>query len=370
MTTKMMRAARMHHVGEPMVVEDIPIPSPRPTDVLVKVKACGIVPNLGNVLSNWEKWFPHLPLPKLPAIFGLDATGVIEEVGTQVHAFKPGERVYVNPARHCGGCRACRSGDTTACPYYTFNGYFGFSPRSQAIFDDYPYGGLCEYMTAPQYSLVKIPDNLSFETAARFGYLGTAYRALKKAEVGPSSTLLVSGISGTLGLGVALFGLAMGAKKILGTARNRDLLQRVKALAPGRIEVMSLDDGSVSDWAARMTQGAGVDAVIDALGPGAPQETLRETLKTLRRGGHLINIGAVAGEVPMNLHYMMDNDQRFSGSAWFTAGQGQEMADMVESGVVDLSVFEHCTFKLEDVNTALGGIENRNGGFSNYVICP
>ncbi len=370
MTTKMMRAARMHNVGEPMVVEDIPVPAPRPTDVLVKVKACGIVPNLGNVLSNWEKWFPHLPLPKLPAIFGLDATGVIEEVGSQVHAFKPGDRVYVNPARYCGGCRACRAGDTTACPYYTFNGYFGFSKRSQALFDDYPYGGLCEYMTAPQYSLVSIPDNLSHETAARFGYLGTAYRALKKAEVGPSSTILVSGISGTLGIGVALFGLAMGAKKILGTARNRELLQRVKALAPDRIEVMSLDDGSVSEWAERVTQGAGVDAVIDALGPGAPQETLRETLKTLRRGGHLINIGAVAGEVPINLHYMMDNDQRFSGSAWFTAGQGQEMADMVESGVVDLSVFEHCTFKLEDINTALGGIENRNGGFSNYVICP
>ena len=91
-----------------MVVESIPVPSPRPTDVLVKVKACGIVPNLGNVLSNWEKWFPHLPLPKLPAIFGLDATGVIEEVGSQVHAFKPGDRVYVNPARYCGGCRACR----------------------------------------------------------------------------------------------------------------------------------------------------------------------------------------------------------------------------------------------------------------------
>ena len=60
--TKMMRAARMHDVGQPMVIEQIPVPSPRPTDVLVKVKACGIVPNLGNVLSNWQKWFYTLSL--------------------------------------------------------------------------------------------------------------------------------------------------------------------------------------------------------------------------------------------------------------------------------------------------------------------
>ena len=368
--TRLMRAARMHNVAEPMVIEQIPVPSPRPTDVLVKVVACGIVPNLGNVLCNWQTWFPNLPLPKLPAIFGLDVSGVIEEVGTQVHDFKVGDRVYVNPARYCGGCRACRAGETTSCHFYTFNGYFGFSEHSQVMFDDYPYGGLCEYMTAPQYSLVKLPDNLSHETAARFGYLGTAFRALRKAEVGPSSTILVNGISGTLGLGVALYGLGLGARKILGTARNKDLLQRVKALAPNRIEVMSLDDGSISSWARELTGGHGVDAVIDALGPGAPQSTLQDSLKALRRGGQLVDIGAVAGEVPIDLHYMMDNDQKLTGSAWFTAGQGQEMADMVESGVVDLSIFEHRTFKLEDINQAIGGIENRNGGFSNFVIRP
>jgi alcohol dehydrogenase len=46
------------------------------------------------------------------------------------------------------------------------------------------------------------------------------------------------------------------------------------------------------------------------------------------------------------------------------------MADMVESGVLDLSFFENTAFNLEDVNNAITGIENRHGGFSNYVICP
>lgn len=368
--TRMMRAARMHEVGKPMVIQQIPVPEVRPTDVLVAVKACGIVPNLANVLSNWATWFPNLPLPKLPAVFGLDPAGVVEAVGSQVIGFKPGDRVYVNPARYCGACRNCRAGNTTACASYTFNGYFGFSKRSQRIYDDYPYGGLCEYMTAPQYSLVRIPDNMKFEEAARLGYMGTAYRALRTANVGPGSTVLINGISGTLGLGGALLALALGARRILGTGRNKELLQRVKALAPDRIEVLSLGECPMPEWAEEVTRGEGVDVVIDALGPGASHEPMLEALKTLRRGGKLVNVGAVSGEVPLNLHYLMDNDISVIGSVWFTAGQGQEMADLVEAGAVDMSIFEHRIYPLDEINEAIGGIENRSGGFSNFVIRP
>ncbi len=371
MTLKTMRAARMYEGGKPMQIEQVPVPAIRPTEVLVRVKACGIVPNLHNILTNWTTWFPHLPLPRLPAIFGLDPTGVIEQVGEQVYDFKPGDRVYVNPARFCGSCRACRAGNTTGCTSYTFNGYFGFTPRSPRIFEDYPYGGLCEFMPAPQYSLVKLPDNLNFETAARLGYLGTAYRALLKANVGPGSTVLINGISGTLGLGAVALALAMGARKILGTARNEALFQRVKDLAaPGRIQIHTLGQGSIADWVERVTDGEGLDVVIDALGPGAQGETLVDAMRGLHRGGHLVNIGAVSGPVPLDLHWMMDNDIQLSGSAWFTTAQGQNMADMVESGVLDLSFFEHSAFALEQVNEAISGIENRNGGFGNYVICP
>lgn len=55
-----MIAARMHEIGGPMTLDTIPVPEVRPTDVLVAVKACGMVPNLGNVLQHWQEWFPHL----------------------------------------------------------------------------------------------------------------------------------------------------------------------------------------------------------------------------------------------------------------------------------------------------------------------
>lgn len=366
-----MKASRMYHVGGPMSIDTLPMPEPRSHDVLVRVRACGIVPNLHNILSNWTTWFPERPLPPLPAVFGLDPAGEVVAVGSQVHAWQPGDRVYVNPGRYCGGCRACRRGDHTHCAWWTFNGYFGFSDKSLQMFADYPYGGLAEYMTAPQYALVKLPNAVSYETAARFGYLGTAYAGLRKAELGPGKTVLINGISGTLGLGAALLALAMGATRILGTARNPELLARVRQLAPQRIQTLSLRDNvPVDTWAHEVTEGDGVDIFIDCLGPGAPHDVFLAAVRSLNRGGRSVNVGAIAGDVPMDLHTMMDLQQSLTGSCWFTAGEGQDMADMAAAGTLDLSVFEHVRFPLADINRAIAGIDNRHGGFSNYVIQP
>ena len=266
---KTMKVARLHNFGEPMKIEEVEIPKPRPTDVLIKVKACGVVPNLTNVLRHWRDWFPELPLPRLPAVFGLDASGEIAEVGSHVQIFKPGQRVYVTPGLYCGGCPACRADDTTNCANFTFGGYFGFGPESQKQFDAYPYGGMGEYMLAPQHNLVALPENVTFEQAARFGYLGTAYAALRKANVGPGSTILVNGATGVLGVGAVLIALGRGATRVLGTARNRTRLEKLKAIARGRFEYFILDEGaSVAEWARKFTAGHGIDVVSIALAPG------------------------------------------------------------------------------------------------------
>jgi D-arabinose 1-dehydrogenase-like Zn-dependent alcohol dehydrogenase len=362
---KVMRAARMHNVGEPMRLEDVPLPEPGPVDVRVAVKACNIVPNLANILKHWTSWFPHNPLPELPAIFG-----VVDAVGSQVHGFKPGDRVYVNPGRYCGSCEACRRGELINCSSYTFAGYFGFSARSKKIFREYPYGGLAEYMIAPRYSLVKIPDNVTFEQAARFGYLGTVYSAMRKARAGAGTTLLVNGITGTLGIGGALFGIALGVTRILGTGRNRALLERVKALAPRRIEVFSLDEGPLDEWVLRQTGGEGVSVYMDCLGPGAPPDSMLQAFRALKRGGTAVNIGAMGGAIPFNIRTLMDQNQSLIGSAWFTAAEGDDMAALAAAGLLDLSVFEHVSHPLSEVNHAISGIAQRNGGFSNFVIVP
>jgi alcohol dehydrogenase len=87
-----------------------------------------------------------------------------------------------------------------------------------------------------------------------------------KAGAGPGKTIFINGLSGTLGLGATLTALGRGVTRILGTARDRKRLARVKALAPDRIETLAEDEGkSAADWARTFTGGHGVDAVIDCL---------------------------------------------------------------------------------------------------------
>ncbi len=372
MTT--MIAARLHAYGMPMTLDRIDVPEPRPTDVLVEVKACGVVPNLARVVSNFfGKLTPdNKMMPPLPAIFGLDPAGVVAKVGEQVWSVRPGERVYVNPARSCGSCRMCRSGQAQDCPSWTLQGYFG---RSQEVMRAYPYGGLAQFITAPATALVKLPDTMSFETAARLGYLGTAYAAMKKIGVGPGQALLINGISGQLGLNAAQLALAMGTTKILGTGRNAGLLDRVRALAPGRIDVLAVADAASQPdplvaWAKAATDGHGVDGMIDCLPPGAPASAMMRALYCLRRGGRAVNVGAVMETLPLNAFWLMTNRIGLAGSVWFTTGEGEEMAAMAGAGTLDLSALEHRVSPLSKVNEVLAGMDDRNGGFTNFVIDP
>ena len=369
-STRQMRAARLHAIGEPMSIDLIDVPQPRPTDVLVQVKACGIVPNMANVINNWPTWFPHQPLPKRPAIFGLDAAGVVQEVGEAVIRTKPGDRVYVNPLRACGSCYACRGGRLSHCRYFTLNGYFSTSADGQRIFDLYPYGGFSEYMTAPQQSLVILPENISFEQAGRFGYIGTAYNALRMAEAGPGTVGFIDGVTGTLGIAATKLCLAFGVARILATGRNHELLERVRAIAPNRIEVLELGARSSGEWAKTLTYGEGADFVISALGARASVETMLDSMRGVRRGGKVVNIGGVADEVPIDMKWLMDEQVQLIGSNWFTTAQGQEVAHMVQTGTLDLPYLEHERFSLTDVNQAINGLKDRRGGFSNYVVIP
>ncbi len=81
-----MIAARLHAYGQPMTLDRIEVPQPRPTDVLVEVKACGVVPNLARVISNFFGTLTpdNKMMPPLPAIFGLDPAGMVAKVGEQV----------------------------------------------------------------------------------------------------------------------------------------------------------------------------------------------------------------------------------------------------------------------------------------------
>lgn len=367
---KTMRAARLHAVGTPFRIDTIDVPQPGSHDVQVQVRACGVVPNLRNVVTGYSERHPTLPPRRLPAAYGLDAAGVVTAVGAAVHGIAPGDRVYVNPGLGCGGCEACRRGHATQCPDFTFQGYFGFGPGSQRLFDAYPTAGFGEYLVAPAANLVRLPPQLGFEQAARFGYLGTAYSALRKAQLAPGGTVLIDGITGTLGLGAALLALAMGAARVFGTGRNAELLNRVHRLAPDRVTAFDAGQTAVDAVVMERTGGIGVDAYVGALGPGAPADSTLAGLRALRRGGCAVGMGALAQTLALDPLLMMRRQLSYQGSLWFSTAEGQDMAAMAAAGTLDLGLFEHQRFPLERLNEAIEATDSRHGGLSNIVVMP
>ncbi len=359
-----MRAARLHEPGKPFQIDEIEIPEPRPGDVLVKVKACGIIPNMNAIVSG--KYWHHLP--PMPAIIGLDAAGVVVKVPKGRPDLSEGDRVYINPFLNCGQCHYCRSGTPLLCSDAALRGYFGFTPRGAKLLEDYPYGGLSEYLTASPHHVVKLPPEVTFEQGARFGYLGTSFAALRRGGAGAGSWIAVHGITGTLGVGAVLLSIGMGVTRILGWGRNRDVLAQLRTIAPDRIDTLALGDKPLKDWVRERTDGVGVDVLIDCTGRGGPAAPVAEAVDCLKRGGVMVNIGALAEPLALSPTQFMTGALQYRGSNWFTNAEAALMADMVRVGALDLSLLKPRIYPLGQVNQALTDIKERPGGFQNFVV--
>lgn len=359
-----MKVAQLVTPGEPFAIAEVPVPEVHPGDVLVNVKACGVVPNMNAVVSG-KFWYL---LPPLPAVYGLDCAGVVAKVGEGVTSFKAGDRVFVNPLLTCGQCHYCKSGKEQMCPSLTLRGYFGTGPETERLFKRYPYGGFSEYTTSAADKLVKLPDNVSFETAARLGYIGTSYSALKRAGVTNGSSVLIHGGTGTLGVAAALLALGMGATRILCTGRKTEVMQRLEKIGKGRIKTFALGSGKLDEWVRAETDGLGADGMIECQGRAADIGTTHEAIAGLKRGGTCVIVGAVEGKIAFEYVYWLITAANLTGQIWFTTAEGDEMMEMARAGTLDLSSIEHQTFPLEKVNDALALAATSPGGFTNVVV--
>ena len=361
-----MRAARLHQPGQPFKVDRVPLPTIRDDEVLVKVHACGVISNMNAVFSG-KYWYHLAPLP---AIVGLDACGVISQVGPRVNDFAPGDRVYINPLLSCGTCHFCRTGKPVACTYSAFKGYFAFSNRAVKQLQENPWGGFAEYTVSQARNLVKLPTEVSFEHGARFGYLGTSFAALELGGTKSGSWVLINGVTGILGVGAVIWALGMGATRILGLGRNKEIMAQLRALAPNRVFTLGLEEGSIPEWVQSLTDGLGADMLLDCTGRGSATSTTLDCLKSLKPEGTGINVSALTDPLPINPVHFMTTQIQYRGSNWFNIAQGQRMADLVRTGTVNLDVIKPRVYPLEEVNEALAEVGQRPGGFVNIVIAP
>lgn len=189
----MMKAAVVQAFGEPLVMQDVPMPEVGPGKVLVKVAASGVChTDLHAADGDW----PVKPSP--PFIPGHEGVGEVAAVGSGVTSVKEGDRVGV-PWLHtaCGHCIHCVGGWETLCDGQQNTGYS-------------VNGGFAEYVLADPNYVGHLPDKLAFEPAAPVLCAGvTVYKGLKETDTKPGDTVVISGIGG-LGHMAVQYAKAMG----------------------------------------------------------------------------------------------------------------------------------------------------------------
>ncbi|NPA79868.1 MAG: alcohol dehydrogenase catalytic domain-containing protein [Thermotogae bacterium] len=161
-------------------VEEVPLPSVGPEDLLVKVRICGIC--TGELMD----WYVERKAPYTP---GHEFVGTVAKVGERVEGFSVGERVVVHHHAPCMECDHCRFGDYVHCPVWRRG---GVEP-----------GGFAEYVRVPKHiwkvDVLKVPSHVSDEDAALVEPLATSVKAVRRAQIVKGEPVLMVGL-GFMGL--------------------------------------------------------------------------------------------------------------------------------------------------------------------------
>jgi len=236
-----MTAAVLHAPGD-IRVERVPVPSPSPGEVLIRVSFCGVC---GSDIGRMLKYGAH----RMPIIGGHEFSGVVAELGPGAKGVSVGDVVVVAPLIPCFKCGSCLRGQFSLCEDYDYVG----SRRD---------GAYAEYVTVPVGNLLQVPEGLDPAAAAMADPASVALHALWRANVKMGARVAVVGC-GPIGLFAIQWARLAGATEVLAV----DVGEEQAALA--RIAGATMT--ASSDAQALEARGAGFDAVIESAGVQSAQ---------------------------------------------------------------------------------------------------
>jgi len=304
-----MNSVRIHRHGGPEVLlyEDVPEPRIRADEVLVRVRACAL---------NHLDLFVRAGIPgmrfSMPHVLGSDIAGEIVAAGELCQRVQPGWRVLLAPGTSCRQCEQCLSGRDNRCRAYTLFGY----GRD---------GGNTELLAAPEYSAIRIPDDLSFEEAAAVPlvFLTAWHMLMVRARLQPGEDVLV--LAASSGVGSAAIQIArMFQCRVIATAGGEAKLARARELGAD----LAIDHYR-QDIAAEVrayTGKRGVDVVVEHVGAA----TWPRSLQALAPGGRLVTCGATTGyDAAIDLRYLFSKQWSLLGSFMGAMGELHQVLKFV-----------------------------------------
>jgi NADPH:quinone reductase-like Zn-dependent oxidoreductase len=346
MSTPMMKAVRIYEYGDTDVLkyEEIPVPAPRPAEVLVRVRACAL-----NHLDLWIR--QGLPRVKtLPHILGSDVAGEIAAVGSECWRLTPGQRVLLAPALSCRQCEQCLSGEDNLCPRY---GLLGSAYQ----------GGNAEYIAVPEWAAIPIPEHLPFDQAAAVPlvFLTAWHMLFARAGLKAGEDVLV--LAASSGVGMAAIQIAkLFHCRVIATAGGDEKMARAKDL--GADFVIDHYKQDIAAEVKNITAKRGVDVVFEHVGAA----TWQKSYESLARNGRLVTCGITTGyDVKLDLRPLFGRQQALLGSFMGTLRDLFQVLKFVFNG--QLRPVIDRVYPLEEIAAAHQRIEDK-AQFGKVVVIP
>jgi D-arabinose 1-dehydrogenase-like Zn-dependent alcohol dehydrogenase len=325
------RAVVYDAFGQMPTVETVPDPAAAVHGAVVRVDVTGLC------RSDWHGWMGHDPdIRRFPHVPGHELVGVVEAVGADVRAWRPGDRVTVPFVCACGSCPQCAAGNHQICDRQTQPGFTHW-------------GSFAEYTVLDwaDVNLVALPDGLASDAAAALGCrLATAYRAvLQVGRARAGEWVAVHGCGG-VGLSAVMIAAAAGARVIA---------LDVSAAALGLATEVGAELAVPAGTDVHEATGGGVHLSLDAIGSEA---VCAASIAGLRKRGRHVQIGLLPDRprVPMDL--VIGRELELLGSHGMAAHAYPEMLALVATGRLQPGRLISTRIALDDAPAALAAMSD------------
>jgi len=324
-------------------VGDAPDPHIQPDQVLIQTGYAGIC---GTDLHIFRGEFHERV--RFPAIQGHEFGGVIQEVGKEVKGFKVGDRVVVDPIISCHSCPACLSGHINAC-------------RTLKLLGVDLDGGFGQYVAAPVSHLYRLPDNVPMAHAPMVEMFGLGHHVLQRGQVQPGETVAILG-AGKLGLAV-LDVVCHSASPAMAIVTDVQPFRLDMARKLGAAYTINVAEQDPLERVMEMTQGAGVDCVIECVGHyhevAGREAPLAQAVKMIRTAGRIVTAGL--GEQLSAVHFktLVLKEAQIIASR-VTLGEFPRAIRLMDKGLLHADWLITDQMPLKDITTAFDKVDGQD----------
>lgn len=337
-----MRAAYVVETGK-VEIKDVNVPTLKDDEVLIKVKTVGVCGSDLHLFKGTHAF------RKPPAVLGHEVAGDIIEIGKNVTKYKIGDRVTVEPHLGCGECEFCKSDLVNLCTSKK-------APGTPAWI-----GTFVEYFNAPEKTVYKINDDVSYEMGTLIEPLAVAVHAIDRITVEKKDTMVILG-SGTIGLLALVAAREAGYKNIICTDTQAFNLEM--ALKQGAKLALNPLKEDVVAKVLEFTGGRGVDVALIA---ADSKVIVDQASSMVRKRGEIGIIAMITERIPVYTYSFVFNEQTIFGAMTYETKDFVKATEMINNGL-DLSDFLTQKLPLEESQRALDILDEKKENVVKVIV--